>query len=55
VVPSTYSFGNHVLWIQNQGTGTRPAGQQRAQEIRDALRTVNSSLSLLSQRVGGHL
>lgn len=39
---------------------TRERGQGRpaaagAQEIRDALRTVNSSLSLLSQRVGGHL
>jgi hypothetical protein len=37
------------------GDGDKAGRQQRAQEIRDALRTVNSSLSLLSQRVGGHL
>jgi DNA-binding MarR family transcriptional regulator len=37
------------------GGGDKAGPAQRAQEIRDALRTVNSQLSLLSQRVGGHL
>jgi DNA-binding MarR family transcriptional regulator len=37
------------------GGGDKAGRQRRAQEIRDALRTVNSQLSLLSQRVGGHL
>ena len=37
------------------GGGDKDGRHQQAQEIRNALRDVNSQLSLLSQRVGGHL
>ena len=37
------------------GGGDKAGRHQRAQEIRNALRDVSSQLSLLSQRVGGHL